>query len=685
MLRIGEILNEKYRIERILGEGGMGIVYLGWQLEIERFVAVKEIKASLPDYDKYIERIKKEAKLLAKLNHPNIIILYDLIQYRDNWYIVMEYVEGMTLDKKLEQGGALPHHEATPIFKQMLAALDHAHQAGIIHRDFKPGNVMIKANGQVKVMDFGLAKIQTRPGATRTSKSEHTGGTLYYLSPEQVRSDGRVVDQRSDIYALGMTCYEVLAGYMPLKEKKTTVEILNAILRDNFPPPTKFNAAVPKELGRIIRKAISLKPEKRFQNAREMLEAMDPPPPPSPTRRIRWLVEISWTIAIVLLTAGVILFTDWESRLFEALGLSAPPTLTIITKPDGAEITLNGETIKDKTPLRKRRVKADTNYVQIQSADFFKIKTAIVLQKGQDSTLTFELKPSARITAHVTPAEAEIVFDGRAMPLAELLQTEFTVGEHRIVVASRGYKEIDTTIILSQGLNMITFNLEKIVIPPAVGWISLTSTPSGADVEIRGPVNIKKPTPIKNLNAPAGKYEIWIHYEQYEDSLFVATVDSGRIFSRHVRLRLLPGLLNLTINPESTVNINEQLARENTDHYEKKLAAGTYFLKILHSATGAFWADSINIAPTGEFTKEFDFSQEFKIGISAVDSASNDRPSAEIYVDGIDIKKTTPNEILLRFGYHEIAVQTEGYESQRKKLNVESTTKLLQFMLKRLP
>jgi hypothetical protein len=167
--------------------------------------------------------------------------------------------------------------------------------------------------------------------------------------------------------------------------------------------------------------------------------------------------------------------------------------------------------------------------------------------------------------------------------------------------------------------------------------------------------------------------------------VLAATVDSGRIFSRHVKLKPLPGWLNLTINPKSAVYINERLVHENTGHYEMKLAAGTYYLKIVHSATAAFWTDSMNITSAGEFKKELDFSQEFKIGITAADSASNDRLPAQIYVDGVDVKKTTPNEILLRFGHHEIEVRSEGYEPQRVKLNAESTTKSLRFMLKRVP
>ncbi len=681
MLPNGEIINERYRIDQVLGEGGMGIVYLGYDLMLERFVAIKEIKSSLQDYDKYIARLIKEAKVLAMLQHPNIVTVHDLIQYRNNWYIVMEYVEGMTLDKKLEHSGALPHEEAIPIFKQMLAALEYAHNAGVVHRDIKPGNVMITPAGQVKMMDFGLAKIQVSGSLTRSTKSEHTGGTLYYLSPEQVEE--KPVDQRSDIYSLGMTCYEVLAGTTPVKEKKTTVAILNAILRDKFPLPTEFNASVPKELSKIIIKAVALKPGKRFQSAEEMLEAInDIPPPP---RGIRFTLEILWKVALVLLVAVLILFTDWDVRLLETLGLSEPTTLTIMTEPEGAQVILNGKLIKAMTPLKKLRAQPDTNYVQIQMTDFEEINAAIVLQKGQDSICTFPLKPLARLAAVVKPSEAEILFDGKVTPLSELSQLALSVGEHSFLVALKGYKTIDTTLALAQGLNPIAFELEKITIKSAEGKIALTSEPSGAEVEIRGPMNFKKQTPVKNLKVPAGKYELWFRSEQYQDSVLVATVDSGRIFSQHVKLEPLPGLLKLTITPKSAVYIDQQLVHESTDYYEQKLAPGTYAVKIVHPATAAFWVETVNLAPGGEFSKTFDFSQEFKIGVAAVDSASLESISAEIYVDGVDFKKATPNEIVVRFGYHEIEVRAEGYESQKREFNVASTPKPLRFKLKRLP
>ncbi len=464
MLKSGDIVNERYRIERLLGEGGMGIVYHGYDLLAERFVALKEMKASSPDDAKDLERIKKEVKALARLNHPNIVILHDLIKNRDCWYLVMEYVEGVTLDEKLEQTGALPLQEAMPIVKQMLAALDHAHQAGIIHRDFKPGNVMIKSGGEVKVMDFGLAKIQTNPTATRSTKTEHTGGTLYYLSPEQVSSDGQVVDHRSDIYSLGMTCYEVLAGYMPLKEKKTTVEILNAILRGNFPLPTKFNAAVPNELSRIIRKAIAVKPEKRFRSARDMLAAIvkfeeiqkaNADPSAVSRQRIRLTFEISWgIISVVLVLALITIFAvpDLPLRILRGAGILSPTKVAIRTVPEGAEIRLAGKSA-GRSPLVSRFVDVDTLRVLLQKSTYFSIDTSFALQGVLDTTLSYTLIPAATFAIAVVPESAEVLIDGKIIPPAEREHLEQAVGEHDLLISSVGYETLEEKIFLRQGLN----------------------------------------------------------------------------------------------------------------------------------------------------------------------------------------------------------------------------------------
>lgn len=647
MLRAGDFLNDKYRIGKILGEGGMGIVYLGWDLVVERFVAVKEIKSSLPDYDKYIERIKKEAKILAKLNHPNIVILYDLIQYQANWYIVMEYVEGVTLDKRLEKVGALPHQKATPIFKQMLAALDHAHLSGIIHRDFKPGNVMIKSDGQVKVMDFGLAKIQTSPSATRATQSEHTGGTLYYLSPEQVESDGRVVDRRSDIYALGMTCYEVLAGYMPLKEKKTTVEILNAILKDNFPPPIERNAKVPEELSEIVRKAIALKSRGRFQSANEMLAAIEEfeKKPPSPPPKPILITLLSFTIVILVLTLlTVFVVPDLPLRILKWVGILSPTKVAIYTEPVGAEIKLGGKPA-GKSPLNSRFVDVDTLHVSIEESTYFSIDTSIVIKGATDTTLIFILKPKATFAIAVVPDNAEVKIDNKLIPPAERGNIELAVGEHDLRITSEGYETIDEKIFLRHGLNPPRLDTLKQVVTAVL-------TPPARKVDST------KATQIAPKNSDTA------HSAESTSAMAPA----------------LTGILTLTINPLSDVYIGDSLAATAVTQPSFSLPLGEYAVKIVHATQGR-WLETISILEQG-VSREIDFTKKYTIRVLAFDSINGERIAAAIYTDNRPTNKLTPDKLLLNFGYHEIEARLEGFEPKRREFNVEKNGKL-EFMLKR--
>jgi len=655
MLNIGETVNERYRIEKTLGEGGMGIVYLGRDLMLERFVALKEIRASLPSYDKYIERIKKEAKALARLQHPNIVTVHDLIQYRNNWYIVMEYVEGVTLDKKLEQAGALPDQEATPIFKQILKALAHAHQAGIIHRDIKPGNVMSKSDGQVKVMDFGLAKDQTRLSATRSTKTEHTGGTLYYLSPEQVESEGKVVDGRSDIYSLGMTCYEVLAGYMPLKEKKTTVAILNAILRDNFPPPTKFNATVPKELSKIVRKAIALKPAKRFQSAGEMLAEVEKfetgqekneDPVVANKRRIRLVLELTWgiiSVALVVALLTIFFVPDLPLRMLKWVGLRSPTRVAVYTEPAGAEIKLGGKSAGE-SPLLSRFVDVDTLEVTIEKSTYFSIDASIALKGVRDTTLSFILAPAATFAIATVPESAEIMIDGKTIPPAERENLELTVDEHHLRIVGAGYETIDEKIFLRQGLNaprVDTLKQAMIAAPP-------------------------KPAPKAKSKSPAKPAS--------EDPVVTAPPATSVVDARP-----RTGILTLTINQPSEVYIGDSLAATAAAQARFTLPLGNYAVKVVHATMGR-WSDKLTITEQGT-SKEIDFTKKFTIRVLAVDS-NGERIAAAIYLDNRSTGKLTPDKLPLNFGYHEIEVHLKGYESERREFNVEKDGKI-EFMLNR--
>lgn len=275
-----------FQIEGVLGRGGMGIVYKAENIDLDRMVALKVIDPNLARNDELVKRFRAEAKALARLTHPNIVLAYALRQTELGLYIVMEFVEGESLADYMKQRGALPWREAMPLMKQTLHALAYAHAHHIVHRDIKPRNIMVTPQGQIKMMDFGLAKmLDAGAGLTRTMTR---GGTLYYMSPEQVKSL-KNVDHRADLYSVGMTFYEMLTGGLPFNRKDSEFTILRTIVEAPFPPP-KAPDGLPEELTRIIMKSLEKDPAVRYQSADEMREALEalerkpdaPPPAPLP-------------------------------------------------------------------------------------------------------------------------------------------------------------------------------------------------------------------------------------------------------------------------------------------------------------------------------------------------------------------------------------------------------------------
>ncbi|HVY60233.1 MAG TPA: serine/threonine-protein kinase, partial [Planctomycetota bacterium] len=200
-----------YRIDALLGEGGMGVVYRGVHESLGQIVAIKMLHPTLMEDEKIKSRFLREAQALARLNHPNIVRLISFLDREDTYFIVMEFIEGQTIDKIMAQKGIIPSPDAAEWYTQVLAAMHYAHSLGIIHRDIKPSNICIlNQQNIVKVLDFGTAKML---GAQRLTQEGMTLGTLIYMSPEQIC--GRELDHRSDIYSLGVTLYEMVTGKLP--------------------------------------------------------------------------------------------------------------------------------------------------------------------------------------------------------------------------------------------------------------------------------------------------------------------------------------------------------------------------------------------------------------------------------------------------------------------------------------
>jgi len=258
------VLAGRYEIASLLGQGGMARVFQGTDRVLDRTVAIKVLSPQFADDDQFVARFRREAQAAAGLNHPNIVGVYDTGDQGDVHFIVMEYVEGRTLRDVIRGDGPLLPERAAEIGEAVARALSSAHQAGLVHRDIKPGNIMLTREGEVKVMDFGIARTSTGDTLTQTAAIL---GTASYLSPEQAQ--GLSVDTRSDIYSLGCVLYEMLTGRAPFIGD-SPVAIAYMHVKEDPVPPSRLNQDVPPTLDSVVLKCMAKNPANRYESAEEL-------------------------------------------------------------------------------------------------------------------------------------------------------------------------------------------------------------------------------------------------------------------------------------------------------------------------------------------------------------------------------------------------------------------------------
>ncbi len=267
---IGEkILN--YRIDSLIGEGGVGTVYRATHTQLERTVAIKALNPTLVNNEQVKQRFRQEATTLSNLQHINIITLYDYLENEKGLFLIMEFAKGEALDGFIQKR-AIPEEQVQYYFSRILDGMEYAHQKGVIHRDIKPSNVMITQEADAKILDFGIAKILKEGKNTLTQPGAQLG-TVLYMSPEQVQ--GHAIDHRTDIYSLGVTLFEMLTGKPPYDGNQSTeFEVFNKIINEPLPSLKTFNNQLSDRLQWIIDKATAKNPAERFQSCAEFKEAL---------------------------------------------------------------------------------------------------------------------------------------------------------------------------------------------------------------------------------------------------------------------------------------------------------------------------------------------------------------------------------------------------------------------------
>lgn len=459
-----------YRILDVLGRGGMGVVYKALDVNLDKIVALKMIDPTLARDEAFLRRFRDEARALARIDSSYIVRVHAMRQTEGGLYIVMEYVDGGTVSD-LVHDGPLAWRRALPIIRQMLTALEHAHSVNVIHRDIKPSNIMLTTKGEVKVTDFGLAKVRKKDAMATATQG--IAGTLFYMSPEQVEGLADL-DHRSDLYSMGMTIYQMLTGRLPLDREAGDFAVMRAIVEQAPPPPSTYKPDLPEPVVQGVMKALEKDPDRRFQSAAEMRAAfeglmqdsaeakttVDTLPPfrrqrPAP-RRMLWIGgSVLGVLGVAALVLIVILL--WPSP-------PDPPRLSVRTNPDDAFVSLEGRPL-GRTPIENLALDdvIEQAVLRIEKTGFVPVETTLVALAGASVTFEFSLDqveealPEAVATLEIssTPGNARVQINGEDVGATDgsgrFPAVEVVPGSVSIELVKNGYRLWKNTYEVAAG------------------------------------------------------------------------------------------------------------------------------------------------------------------------------------------------------------------------------------------
>lgn len=447
----------RYEVEGLIGDGAMGRVYRGFDPLVRRAVAIKTLKAEGIDpktAEDLVRRFSREAQLAGALSHPHIVSIFDVGED----YFVMEFLEGKTLQDLIEDRGKLPADEALRLFAPIADALDYAHRKGVIHRDIKPGNIMVLPDGRPKLMDFGVAHMES----SNMTKAGEVLGSPSYMAPEQIA--GEEITKRADLFSLGTVAYQTLTGQKPF-QGSTVTTVIYRVVHEDPPAPRQWNDALPAHYDAVFRKALSKNPSGRFATALEFTAALDlrafdldsdaafqapaaGTADPVASDRVTapgfgGTAKAIWGMAAVL--AALTIAGFWLTR--RPAPATAPPStlgptgLRIETDPAGATVAIDGKEV-GVSPLALRSIPPGVRTVRVARPGYAPAELSLeIVADVPLAPLRFSLQPTeARATVTSNPAGAFLLIDGRDAGKTPKSDFSLSPGPHNFRVEASGYQ-----------------------------------------------------------------------------------------------------------------------------------------------------------------------------------------------------------------------------------------------------
>lgn len=631
-----------YRIDAILGGGGMGIVFKATQLELSRQVALKFITPSLTQDESFWNQFKVEAQALAKIHHPNIVVIYNFRPSDHGFYIAMEYVKGTPFSDYIKKRGKVAPPECIVLVQQMLSALESAHKAGIVHRDIKPSNIIVNDQNFVKITDFGLAKVHNPdPDKEDSTVSLSSAGTLFYMPPEQIRGLKKP-DHRGDIYSVGMTMYEAIAGRLPFEKKKSGYETQKNIVEGPFQHIHKFVPSLPKDLARVIMKAIEKEPQKRFQSVREMITALE--------RCSKKEVAESKAHSF-LLTSGE--HSEVDTQFSVPLYATALACILLLLFAFTPISGLFSSSSKPRTLAEQIQENGITLTLDQRVKNRQETKNTSATPSDSTSSPARTYKQESNQGSGIEKQLNKLVNN---MPVQALATTQSPVQ-----LSSPGLFRINT------------------------GSIKVTSDPEEAEVLMDGA--LIGVTPLLLDNVPAGSLKIEIRKPNFQPTVINTEVQPLEISFIEEELNPIQGTVRLAMNPPSHVYLNgRKITSEPVEDFERQLSVASHELVISNKVYGE-WTRRISMIPNDTMSIDVNFTKKITIPVTAFNE-SNQGIHAEIYLDNEPTEIYTPAQLSIPPGKHHITVQLEGYtlkeeaRAQNYEMDVEAP---LRFILKKKP